>query len=256
LDLEKNNVGDVGNPVQIDFSNCACVNAVKGGKPEAWDTMIDPTSGKTVLVMAVPVTAAPGQIDGILAGLMDLDDLTHQIARWKQGKNGFAFLVDETGKRIIYTGEGNSERQSEDPDALPLIKAFHKGQTGPIFFKDSHGVASIGQVIRTASGWEVATQMQKAEALADLNQAKTQYMFLLAAALIVGLLMALILGGLYTRPIRDLIGTANRISMGELTLTASTNRKDELADMAQAVTRMQESIRISVERMSRQRKSS
>jgi methyl-accepting chemotaxis protein len=229
---------------------------VINGKPAAWNTLIDEKSGKPVLAMAVRITAGHNETEGVLAGLMNLDDLSNQIARWKSGNNGFAFLVDEAGNRILYAGATDPMGQKQDPSDPPLIKAFHKGKIGAIHFSDSHGVPSVGQVIRTASGWVVATQIPEKESPADLNPAKNAYARLLGAALALGLLMALLAAWLFTRPISELVRTADRISMGELTLEATTNRKDELGDLAEAITRMKESIRISMERLRRRRKSS
>jgi methyl-accepting chemotaxis protein len=256
MDREKRNVGEAGNPPQIDFSSCACVDAVINGKSAAWDTMIDKKTGKPLLVMAVPVNARPGQIDGILAGLVDLDDLVSRIARWEKGSNGNALLVDMKGNRVIYTGAADAV-QNTDPNSLPLVAAFHRGQKGPILFSDSNGKPSVGQVLQTASGWEVAIQIPEKEALDGLNQAQSAYLSLLGATLIMGMLMALLFAWLFTKPIRDLTSSADRISMGEqMPLDASANRKDEIGDLAKAITRMQESIRISMERLRRHRKSS
>jgi methyl-accepting chemotaxis protein len=206
--------------------------------------------------MAVPVNARPGQIDGILAGLVDLDDLIHRIARGEKESNGNALLVDMKGNRVIYAGEANTV-QNTDPNSLPLIAAFHGGQKGPILFSDSHGEPSVGQVLQTASGWEVAIQIPEKEALDGLNQAQSAYLSLLGATLIMGMLMALLFAWLFTKPIRDLTRTADGISMGEqMPLDACTNRKDEIGDLAKAISRMQESIRISMERLRRHRKSS
>jgi methyl-accepting chemotaxis protein len=55
-------------------------------------------------------------------------------------------------------------------------------------------------------------------------------------------------------PIRKLTDAANRISVGELGVEIKTTSKDEIGDLADAITRMQDSIRLSIERLRRRRR--
>jgi HAMP domain-containing protein len=44
---------------------------------------------------------------------------------------------------------------------------------------------------------------------------------------------------------------ADRISVGELDAVIDINSKDEIGDLAEAITRMQDSVRLSIERLRR-----
>ena len=58
-----------------------------------------------------------------------------------------------------------------------------------------------------------------------------------------------------TRRIRNLTEVADRISIGDMDAEISVRSKDEIGELAEAITRMQESIRLSIQRLrSRQRK--
>ena len=50
-----------------------------------------------------------------------------------------------------------------------------------------------------------------------------------------------------------LTDVADRISVGELGMEVKTTSKDEIGDLAEAISRMQDSIRLSIERLRRRR---
>jgi HAMP domain-containing protein len=70
--------------------------------------------------------------------------------------------------------------------------------------------------------------------------------------LLIGLIVS-IYGHRLTRRIRTLTEVADRISVGELDTEVNIKSKDELGDLAGAITRMQDSIRLSIERLRRRR---
>ena len=60
-------------------------------------------------------------------------------------------------------------------------------------------------------------------------------------------------GRTLSRPIIQLTDAADRISVGELDVEIETTRKDEIGDLAEAISRMQDSIRLSIERLRKRR---
>lgn len=70
--------------------------------------------------------------------------------------------------------------------------------------------------------------------------------------LLIGLIVALY-GQRLTGKIKSLTDLAERISVGEMDAKIHIDSKDEIGDLAQAVSRMQDSIRLSIERLRRRR---
>ena len=73
-----------------------------------------------------------------------------------------------------------------------------------------------------------------------------------ATLLLIGLIVALY-GHRLTSKIKSLTDVADRISVGELGMEINTESNDELGDLAEAIARMQDSIRLSIERLRRRR---
>jgi predicted Zn finger-like uncharacterized protein len=71
-----------------------------------------------------------------------------------------------------------------------------------------------------------------------------------ATLLLVGLIVS-IFGNRLAGRIKSLTEVADRISVGELDAVIDINSKDEIGDLAEAITRMQDSVRLSIERLRR-----
>jgi HAMP domain-containing protein len=81
---------------------------------------------------------------------------------------------------------------------------------------------------------------------------KTAWIILAVTLLLVGAVVS-IYGHHLTKQIQSLTDVADRISVGELDAQIPKTSKDEIGDLAEAIARMQDSIRLSIERLRRRR---
>jgi len=95
------------------------------------------------------------------------------------------------------------------------------------------------------------TMQATAEAL-TLRAKMTTIAILGATLLLIGLIV-FIYGHRLTSKIRSLTEVADRISVGELGMEIETKSRDEIGELAEAIARMQDSIRLSIERLRRRR---
>jgi methyl-accepting chemotaxis protein len=235
-----------------DYSDRQYVQDITSGKQLAWQNLIGKTSKQPALVIAVPIQKN-GQTIGVMAAAMTRDTISKRIANWREGKTGFAFLVDQDGKALAHQKKEFVEQQ-RDLSQNPLVKAAKSKKTGLIEFTGANGQAEIGFAKTTPLGWILAIQQSKAEAFAVLKEAQLFAFILMGATFIVVVLIAYFASRAIVTPIRKLTDAANRISVGELGVEIQTTSKDEIGDLAEAITRMQDSIRLSIERLRRRRR--
>jgi len=235
-----------------DYSDRQYVQDITSGKKLAWQNLIGKTSKKPALVIAVPIQKN-GQTIGVMAAAMTRDTISKRIANWREGKTGFAFLVDQDGKALAHQKKEFVEQQ-RDLSQNPLVKAAKSQKTGLIEFTDTDGQAEIGFAKTTPMGWTLAIQQSKAEAFAALKEAQHFAFMLMGATFVIVVLIAYFASRAIVTPIRKLTDAANRISVGELGVEIKTTSKDEIGDLAEAITRMQDSIRLSIERLRRRRR--
>ncbi len=91
------------------------------------------------------------------------------------------------------------------------------------------------------------------EAREQTRQTQTFLLFIIGGTLVlIGLLVSLY-GHMVTQRIQYLTEAAERISVGELDMEIDIRSNDEIGDLGEAISRMQDSIRLSLERLRRRR---
>jgi HAMP domain-containing protein len=96
-------------------------------------------------------------------------------------------------------------------------------------------------------------RMMETTAKALTDRAKMITVAILGATLLLIGLIVFTYGHRLTSKIKSLTEVADRISVGELGMEIETKSKDEIGELADAIARMQDSIRLSIERLRRRR---
>lgn len=233
-----------------DYSDRDYYRQALRGREVAWQTLVGKTSGKPALVLAVPIREGE-RIVGVLAAAMTLDDISKRLARWRRGASGYAFLVDETGKVVAHQVPRyvTAQRSLEDH---PLVAAYRAtGRPRALSFTDAQGVPHRGYVRGNRLGWVLGTQQAESEVLAPLDRTQRSALILLAVTVLAVALVAWLAARALVRPITRLTVMADRMSMGELEVKVDVRSRDELAQLAAAITRMQTSLRMALDRLRR-----
>ena len=98
-----------------DYSDRQYYKDILAGKKLSWQTLIGKTSKKPALVLAVPIKAGD-ELVGVMAAAMTVDEISNNIATWRQGQTR-----DVKGKRNSTSrsrGETRSRLQDWRPDRL------------------------------------------------------------------------------------------------------------------------------------------
>jgi methyl-accepting chemotaxis protein len=232
----------------LDYSDRDYYKEVMGGKDLVWQTLVSKTLNKPALIMAVPIKGGDTVI-GVMAMGATIEDLSKLVATWKQGGTGYAFLVDEKGKVLSHQVEDYVVQQT-NLNNYPLIAAFNKGQKGVIYFTDN-GVSRAGYAKKTKYGWTLGMQQDTRETFKVLRETMTFTYILLGITAFVVSLFAWVLGRTIGTPIKKLTDVAERISVGDMDAEIKIKSKDEIGNLAEAISRMQDSLRLAIERLRR-----
>ncbi len=231
-----------------DYSDRLYYKGVAEGKPLAWQTLIGKTSKKPALVLAVPIKKGTETI-GVLAAAMTTDAISKQVANWKKGQTGFAYLVDETGKVVAHQVNKHVTAQTNF-NSNPLIAAFKRNPAqAAITFTDSQGIKQQGYAQANKMGWILAIQQSEDEVLAAYKRSETIAMYLLVMTLVLIVVIAWFLARTLVKPIRELTGIATRMSMGELDINFKIKSKDEIGQLSGAIGLLQTSLNMAMQRL-------
>jgi HAMP domain-containing protein len=96
-------------------------------------------------------------------------------------------------------------------------------------------------------------QQEEREAFNTLWRMQQFAYFLLAATVGMVLAVSWFLARSLVRPIRNLTDAADRMSLGDLNVEIKATSKDEIGKLTEAIARMQDSLRLSIERLRRRK---
>jgi len=236
-----------------DYSDRRYYKDIIKGNKLSWQTLIGKTSKKPSLVLAVPINRG-SQLIGVLAAAMTIDEISKNVARWKKGKTGYAFLIDEKGKVVAHQAKQVVVKE-RNLNRHPLIKSFKRGNwtTHTTHFNNNEGKAFYGHVRKIKRGWAIALQQADAEVFEPLKRVQDFALILLIATIVIVSLIAWISARAIVTPIMKLTDVAERMSLGDLNMQINIPSKDEIGLLAEAIKRMQISLRLAIERLRRKR---
>jgi methyl-accepting chemotaxis protein len=235
-----------------DYSDRQYYKDIIQGKRLSWQNLIGKTSKQPALVIALPIEN-DGQLVGVMAAAMTIDDISRYVARWQSGETGKAFLLDEKGKVVAHPSKAFVEVQKNLSDH-PLISAFRqkKWTTHTMEFTEN-SESYFGHVRRINREWAIALQQSTDEVFGPLKKMQQFAYILLGATILIVVLIAWIMARAIVTPIKTLTGVAERMSLGDLNMQINIPSRDEIGLLAQAIKRMQTSLRMAIDRLRRKK---
>ena len=241
-----------GKPLK-DYSDRQYYKDVIGGKKLSWQTLIGKTSKKPALVLAVPIKSGD-RLVGVIAAAMNIDVISRNIATWSQGDTGFAFLVDEKGFVVSHPNKQYVVKR-KNLNSHPLIASFRKKGWLTITsnFSANDGKVAFGHVRSNNNGWALVLQQEESEVFAAYKRTQEFALILLAGTIVLVLIISWFSARAIVTPIMKLTDATERMSLGELNVKIDVKSKDEIGLLAQAIGRMQISLRLAMNRLRRKR---
>lgn len=171
------------------------------GRPYGVEIQIGRTSHLPALLLAVPIRARDGKLEGMLIEAATLDHVTQAVTSARLGRTGHAFLMTHRGLLIADRGVAMLSRLRN----FRSRPAYAAAQRGDGFYHYRfRGSAKIAQIRHTDFGWIVVAQQQQAESMAAVSQANRYAWLLLGlTTLAVTVISALVARGFARRITRS-----------------------------------------------------
>lgn len=219
------------------------------GRSVVSDLLISRVDNSLVLMYAVPIKEK-GRIVGVLVGRRDGTALNEITDRLGYGDNGWALILNSAGtlfahptreyvmnQRNLFTDTGNLA------EAGAAIRALGVGNTGVAQYNLDGTRRVIGFAPVPSTGWMIGVGAMEAEVLEDVYALRSSFVVVSVAFLVIGVLVAIILGRQIANPLQQVQVVIEAAAAGDLTEVVDVSSKDEIGAVANALNKTMESIK-------------
>jgi len=229
------------------------------GKPSISDIIISKDTGKTVLVIAVPIYKDDIQV-GVLCGSKSGDTLSEIVKNISYGKTGYGYIANRDGTIVGHPDESlvleqfnivaeGKKNASYKKLALLFTNEISKGKlgSGDYLFEGKNRIVGFAPIANTP--WIMIMGMQEQEALTKVMTIQMVLIILILISIVAGAVVTFFVSDSISKPIKGV--TKEIETQANLDFTMKENkilekygrRKDEVGQMIIALKQMQESIR-------------
>lgn len=192
-----------------------------------------------IVVVAVPLRAESGELNGLLGSMILLSDLAKVTAKVTVGQSGYAWIVDATGLILAHpAAEAIMQLNVTDADKTgyrgldALGRELVKGQPGAgrAWKPDGAEVVIYHTPIPASPGWVLGISLPVAEAEAVANHIRLFLFVLLLVSLLVSVGVAALLARSLSGPLRRTAEGFRALAEGDadLRLRLKVIRDDEV----------------------------
>jgi GAF domain-containing protein/HAMP domain-containing protein len=206
---------------------------------------IDNTTSEPLIVIAIPVTNALGDAEGILLAEVNLKFMWDLVDQLKVGATGYAYVVDEKGTLIAYRDTALVLR-NQNVKNIDEVSEFVRNPTlgtditpGVETYFGLNGSTVVGTYAPVGTPkWAVVVELPRREANQSINTLVFQTLAIIFwVALFAGFIGSS--GGRFSvKPISALANVANEVAKGNMNIQASLRGPTEIVNVATALNSM------------------
>lgn len=228
------------------------------GEPE-----YDPSVKITAVNIAIPVRdLATNQVIGVLRSTLNIDDLVLTLTSAKLGVTGYAELYSAEGKALLAGRSEQSNKSGTGKLSGEVLRKLTAPSIGYFIAKGEQGQGVVfahapvqlrdGRTDKSSLGWFLTFRQDSTEAFATSATIARNSVLIGVIALVVAVLLALLVAGSISAPIRRLAALSVRVGQGDLSQTANVKNRDEIGALAgsfnEAIVRLRGMIQTEQER--------
>ena len=235
------------------------LKAVKEKRTIWSEPYIDADTKDIIMTCATPVILSNGRLAAVAAYDVKLSTIQQDILTLDIGYNGYAMLVDSSGKTLVRPGMQKGDlRWDSTYNTDDLLRtsntAFNKvvtqmiaGRSGVETFGTAEGEKMIAFAPLPEIGASLAIVVNKGEVVEPATRIRNIILAIWAVVMVLAIVAGFLIGNGITKPINELTVAADRISQGEMDLEILTeDRKDEIGRLTQAFNRLVTSLKIAM----------
>ncbi|MTI67747.1 MAG: methyl-accepting chemotaxis protein [Firmicutes bacterium] len=219
-------------------------NALEG-KKHISDSYLDKKSNLPGIIISTPVKNFMGEIEGVIAAKIGLNELVTLANEQNIGKTGLAYIIDKTGVIIGHKEVKKMvlDRYNINEKNIKGAKLALQGKTDYSTYKNIDGNLVIGAYTKVPStGWGVVIEQDKSEVTSMASEGLIRNLGIISIAIILILIFTSIIARRFSKPLVNLALVVNKIKDGDLTKRSKVDTKNEIGELQKSFNKMAESL--------------
>lgn len=246
-----------GGPL-VDYRERVWFQELISGQLFTQEIYTDAQTGRTLLILAVPILGSDGVLNGSLMAAIDSEAINSQLFGSEQPERSVTYLLDRQEQLVTLWGETQAIFTSELVDIPPVKQAIYSDATSEsgnnYFDRFINAEGSSWLVIATplTNALTVITLMPENDIRQNISMIQIFFVILvLFGACLLGILTWFVIHQA-TRPLRKLKDATVTIASGDLTRVAPVESNDEVGALARALNTMTSNFREITNNLERQ----
>ncbi|MGN2370872.1 methyl-accepting chemotaxis protein [Clostridium cagae] len=198
--------------------------------------VISKGTGKTLVVIGVPIKGETDQSIGIMISAVNLSYIQEKVKDFKFGKNGYSLLVGKDGTILEHPDEELIMKKNiseiEDENIKLLGQKMQGNEEGIFRFGTGDNKFIVFYDKVPLSDWSVASVLSEKELFASVDKLMIMSLLITAAIVLVSAIIIVFVAKQMTSPLASLSDFSEEISLGNLTNKLEIDGEDEVAKVA------------------------
>jgi methyl-accepting chemotaxis protein len=209
-------------------------DAVKNKGKVIWTEPYVDTATKDTVVSAAKGVYENGTLVGVMSIDISIDTLMEIVNKAQVGDNGFAFLLDNSGKILAHPEE---KQLSKDVTKEAFYKQMN--EKNGVFADNYQGKERVfGYVTNPTTGWKISALVDKSEFEQKAQKVLLPILVTLLVVILFSVIVSIIVTRVITKPVKALQETMKLVEAGDLTVTVEIKRQDEIGKLSESFNNM------------------
>lgn len=204
------------------------------------DPYVSPSTGKLMFTMAKTLKGNNGEILGVIGTDITLENFSIKYKDVSMGRSGRLFVVSPDGIILAHPDEKLIGQSVKDEEVFNVINSDKEGFK-KYNFKGADKYTSFTTNDKTS--WKIALSFNTNETEKELDTINRTNIIIALLSAIIGIIFALYISKMITKPLKVLEDGINKAASGDLTEDINISSKDEFGNIGNAFNQMMSNLK-------------
>lgn len=193
------------------------------------------SSTKNMVITIAKQTSDGKAVVGLDLNLNNITNLTKMI---QIGEKGYAVILDQNKQVVSHPSYKGGKKVTDS-----WVPSLYEKENGVVSYNDKDGEKTVSYMTNKLTGWKVMAVMFDDEITKSAEPVFFTTLTIIIISIVIGSVLVYFITLSITKPLRNIVTSAKKISKGDLTEKITVHSKDEIGQLAASFNEMADSLR-------------